>query len=169
MLFTISLWKITKFNAISLIHLKRSLFLELWSVVQGNTETPSSFPLPWVSQGWWFPLWDERCGRLELLALLMPHTFSWHFIWSRGRKLAKISFSVISWQMVQPARALTLRRAVIGFYSPAMSSHRFQFLIADWLMSHVLTGQSITASLCIPSLAAFLFLDGCTFAKLVSF
>lgn len=70
----------------------------------------------------------------SLSSLLMPHTFSWHFIWSQGNIPAEIFFFVISWQMALLARALTLRRTLIGFYSPALPLHRFYFLIARWLI-----------------------------------
>lgn len=67
-------------------------------------------------------------------SLLMPHTFSWHFIWSQGKIPAEISFSIISWQMALLARALTLRSPLIGFYSPASPPLGFYYLMAHWLM-----------------------------------
>lgn len=74
----------------------------------------------------------------SLSSLLMPHTFSWHFIWSQGKIPAEISFSIISWQMALLAKALILRSDLIGFFSSTSPPHRFYFLIAHWLMPQCL-------------------------------
>lgn len=110
-------------------------------------------------QCWDFPLFPSSSLRLSglkvpslsvisaaedsqsLSSLLMPHTFSWHFICSQGKIPAEISFSIISWQMAVLARVLTLRSTLIGFYSPALPSHRFYFLMAHWLMPQCPNGS----------------------------
>lgn len=84
----------------------------------------------------------------SLSSLLMPHTFSWRFIWSQGKIPAEISFSIISWQMALLARALTLRSPLIGFYSPASTPHGFYYLMAHWLMRQCPDGPGASLSPC---------------------